>query len=216
MPSNLSFSLAMGFAFVTCCTAIAQEKTLAPDEAQIRAWIAALANPGPPRRFEYPDEQLTKEERENLKPVSVAYANLTKHFVAALPYLVESTGDKRYSYPQEHPSSGVFENQTVGRACRSIIEGKVLPDNPAVIDEREIAVWHHLPVDKDWYARVKGMSLFEMQVDSLDWLLKQPPPGRGSDKQWEAALQGVRKFREAFVAKGTAEDRTFGPPIEGK
>jgi hypothetical protein len=210
------FLLACMYTFATCFSVEAQDKVVAPNEAQIRAWIAALANPGPPREFDLPFEMLTKQELENLKPVRAAYENLSRHFVVALPYLMDSINDKRYSYPHEHPSSGVFENQSVGAACRNIIQNKVLLNNPALLDRREIAVWHRLPIDKQWYARVKGMTLFEMQVDALDWLLKQPPPSSVSREAWAVELKGVQKFREEFVAKGKADDSVLSMPIEGK
>jgi hypothetical protein len=216
MRSNLPLSFTVGLAFVTCFTAGAQDKPMAPDEAQIRSWIAALANPGPQRRFQSPNERLTGEERENLRPVITAYANLSKHFVEALPYLVQSSNDKRFSYPQEHPSSGFFENQSVGDACRNIIQRKVFLSYPVVIDSRDIAVSAHLPIGKEWYSRVKEMSLFEMQVDALDWILKQPPPDRVSREQWNESMMKVKAFREEFEIKRMAEDRILFPPIEGK
>jgi hypothetical protein len=85
-----------------------------------------------------------------------------------------------------------------------------------LVDHRGIAVWHGLPIDKEWYSRVKAMTLFEMQVDSLDWILKQPP-GRGiSKEEWAEELKAVRSFRDEFVAKGKAVDEVLSPPIEGK
>jgi hypothetical protein len=216
MRSNLHFSFTIGFAVAICFVVVAQDKSMPPDEAQIRSWIAALANPGPQRRFQSPNDRLTEKERENLRPVSAAYANLSKHFLVALPYLVESIDDKRFSYPQEHPSSGVFENRSVGAACRNIIQGKILLRNPAVIDSRHIPVWRSLPIGKEWYARVKHMSLYEMQVDALDWISKQSPPDRVSREQWNESLKEVQAFREEFEMKKTAEDRILFPPIEGK
>jgi hypothetical protein len=217
MHSTFTSSLTVGLMFATCFTAIAQEKPTSPSEAQIRAWIADLANAGPKRKFRYPGDRLTKEEREALEPVKTAYANLTKHFLAALPYLMESIDDKRYSYPQEHPSSGVFAHQSVGQACRNIIQRKILLRNPMVIDGRDIAVWHRFPINDDWYLRAKGMSLFEMQVDALDWILKQGPPSFGvSRAKWNEELIEVRKFREELIKNGKPVDETFYPPIEGK
>src|SRR5690242_17537463 len=80
----------------------------APDAAQIRKWINGLANSKPQRRHSFPSDRLTDEERKLLEPVKESYSQLSKHFVASLPYLMKSLGDKRYSYPSEHPSSGVF------------------------------------------------------------------------------------------------------------
>jgi hypothetical protein len=208
--------LLIPIAILPTSSALAQDKPTPPDGKQIRAWIEALANKQPPRRFEMPDEQLTGAEKGALKPVKEAYYKLTQHFLVALPYLVESIDDKRFSYPSEHPLSGVFENRNVGNACQSIIERKLMLGDVSVRDERDFSVRHSLPIGKTWYARVKGMSLFEMQVDTLDWVLEQPPPNRVKQGTWNEALVSLRAFRKDFVAKGLAEDRTFGPAIEGK
>lgn len=198
-----------------CLTALAEDPP-APDAVQIRSWINDLANSQPQRKYSSPSDRLTAAERKSLEPVKKAFAHLSKHFVVSLPYLIESLGDKRFFYPSKHPSSGVFRNRNVGDACRSIIDQKLLLQNPIVVDDRNIGVWDSLPIDKKWYSRVKGMTLFEMQVDSLDWLLKQPP-GRGvSKEQWAEELEAVRSFRDEFVAKGVAVDEILSPPIEGK
>jgi hypothetical protein len=196
-------------AFVLACcwlTAFAEET---PDEAQIRSWINELANSKPKRKYLTPDDRLTPEERKSLEPVEKAYNQLSNHFIAALPYLIESLGDERYSFPREHPSSGVFENQTVGAACRSIINRKLLIKNPIVADHRGIAVWYNLPIDKTWYSRVKQMTLFELQVDSMNWLLKQPSMHGVSKDTWEKELASVRAYRDEFVSKGKALDKTL-------
>jgi hypothetical protein len=217
MHSTFLSSLTLGLLFANCFPAMAKDKPAPPSESQIRAWIEDLANEVPMRRFRSPSDRLTKQEREALEPVKEAYANFTKHFVAALPYLMESIDDKRYSYPQEHPSSGVFEHQSVGDACQSIIQRKVLLRNRSVIEGRGIAVWHDLPIDNDLYSRAKRMSLFEMQVDALNWMVKQGPPSFGvSRAEWNEELVKVRKFREEFIAKGKSVDESFGPAIEGK
>lgn len=195
---------------------LAQVGPTEPDEAQIRRWISELANTSPERRFQGPNDRLTPEERDALKPVQRAYENLTRHFLSALPYLVEGMNDQRFSYPQEHPTSGVFENQTVGDACRNIIQRKVLPLNPSVIDDRGIAVELRYPISKQWYSRARGQSLFQMQVEALEWALKQGPPARVSKEEWGKEQARVRAFQKDFIGKGKAIDETFGPPIEGK
>jgi hypothetical protein len=149
-------------------------------------------------------------------PVEEAFRQLTRNFSESLPILVEHLNDKRFSYPREHPTSGVFYNQTVGDACREIIQGKVLLTGLSFVDSRDIGVWVDVPIDKNWYRDVSKMTLYEMQVDAIDRLLKQPKPERVTAEQWKNGLADVRKFREDFVRKGEPVDRTFGPPIEGK
>jgi hypothetical protein len=196
-------------------TSSAQEKKPA-SEAQIREWIDQLANARPQRRYESPEDRLTKAERKSLEPVQEAFRHLTSNFRESLPFLIEHLHDKRFSYPREHPTSGVFYNQNVGDACREIIQGKVLPTGLSFIDSRDIGVWVTLPINKDWYQDVSKMTLYEMQVDSIDRLLKAPRLQKVTAEQWEKGLAEVRKFREGFVRSGEPVDRTFGPPIEGK
>ncbi len=196
-------------------TSTAQERIPA-SEAQIREWIDQLANARAPRRYESPSDRLTKDERKSLEPVKEAFRQLTFNFRESLPLLIEHLRDKRFSYPREHPTSGVFYNQTVGDACHEIIQGKVLLTGLSFIDSRDIGVWVTLPIDKDWYQDVSKMPLYEMQVDAIDRLLKTPKLQKVTAEQWEKGLAEVRKFREGFVRTGDPVDRTFGPPIEGK
>ncbi len=187
-----------------------------PTQEQLRTWIEELANEQPARRFETPDDRLTKTERASLEKVENAYRQLTEHFLLALPSLIEHLDDDRYSFPTEHPTSGVFQNQSVGQACRSIVQRKVLIRNPTFIDHREIAVWIEMPIDSTWYNRVSKMSLFEMQIDSLDWLLKQPKITGVPDQQWNDEMKKIRDFRTKFQQEGRAIDHVFGPTIEGR
>lgn len=196
-------------------TAFSQEN-YALSKPQIRGLIDRLANKSAPREFDSPFERLSKEERKSLEPVEDSFRQLTQHFLISLPILMEHLDDKRYSYPREHPTSGVFENQDVGDACHAIIQGKILLKNLSFIDDRDIGVWVELSFDKDWYQNVSKMNLYEMQVDAIDRLLKHPKLERVTEKQWEDGLIDVTMFREEFVRKGEAVDRTFGPPIEGK
>jgi hypothetical protein len=56
-----------------------------------------------------------------------------------------------------------------------------------------------------------------MQLDSLDWLLKQPPPKRvGDTSEWKSETSDVRQFRNRFFSDGKPVDHEFGPPIRGK
>lgn len=196
--------------------ATAAQESRPPSAAQIREWIDQLANAKAPRRYASPADRLSKEERKSLEPVEEAFRQLTRNFRESLPILIEHLHDERFSYPREHPSSGVFCNQTVGDACHTIIEGKVLLTGLSFIDSRDIVVWVELPIDKDWYHDVSKMTLYEMQVDAIDRLLKHPKLERVTAEQWEHGLAKVRKFREEFVRNGKPVDRTFGPPIEGK
>jgi hypothetical protein len=165
------------------CTAISQEIE-APTETTIRELIDQLANKSAPRKFSSPFERLTKDERKSLEPVVTAFRELTKHFRASLPILIEHLDDNRFSYPREHPTSGFFENQDVGDACHAIIQGKILLTGMSFIDDRDIGVWVELTLNKEWYNEVSNMTLYEMQVDAIDRLLKR-----------ERTLADLRIFR---------------------
>jgi hypothetical protein len=194
---------------------LAQEPS-PPTDAQIRGWIEQLANTSAPQKHSTPVDRLSKEEKKSLEPVKEAFRQLTRHFRASLPLLVEHLNDRRFSYPREHPTSSVFYDQNVGDACHAIIQGKVLLTGLSFIDDRDIGVWVDLTFNKDWYHDVSKMTLYQMQVDAIDRLLKHPKLERITNKQWEDGLIKVKKFRDEFVRKGEAVDRTFGPPIEGK
>jgi len=215
-PRLVGFMLA---SLITWITSVADgQQPSKIDDKQVHLWIEQLANLSPARkhRGDVDEDRLTDKEEMDLGLVKTAYKKLTNNFQAALPHLVEHIDDKRYSFPREHPSSGYYENQSVGDACRSIIDRKLLLRNPMVSDSRDIAVWLSLPIDMQWFQRVRGMSLFGMQLDSLDWLLKQPPPERVDASDWKSALADVRKFRNQFFSNGKAIDDEFGPPIRGK
>jgi hypothetical protein len=204
------------FAIAICAEMTTAQEPSPPSEAEIRGWIDQLANKSAPRKHSTPSDRLSKEEKKSLEPVREAFRKLTRHFLVSLPYLVEHLNDKRFSYPREHPTSGVFYDQNVGHACHAIIQGKVLQTGLSFIDDRDISVWVELPLNKDWYNDVSKMNLFEMQVDAIDRLLKAPKLNRVTTAQWEEGLMDVRKFRDDFVKKGEAIDLEFGPPIEGK
>jgi len=209
--------VAMIFVAISIFAAMmADQEPSPPSEKQIREWIEQLANTSAPRKHSTPFDRLSKEERKSLEPVKEAFLQLTRHFHASLPLLVEHLNDKRFSYPREHPTSGVFYDQNIGHACHAIIQGKVLLTGLRFIDDRDIGVWVELPFNNDWYRDVSKMTLYEMQVDAIDRLLKHPKPERVTIKQWEDGLIEVKNFRDEFVRKGEAVDRTFGPPIEGK
>ena len=200
----------------TCTYHSSRIQACEPTKQQIRTWVQELANEHPARRFETPNDRLTKSERASLVKVEDAYRQLTKHFAVALPVLIEHLEDDRYSFPTEHPSSGVFQNQSVGHACRSIIQRKLLIRNPTLTDHREIAVWIEMPIDAEWYNRVSKMSVFEMQIDAMDWLLKQPKIPGVPEQQWNDEMKKIREFRTKFQQDGKAIDNIFGPAIEGK
>ena len=204
------------FAIAICVEMTTAQEPSPPSEAEIRGWIDQLANKSAPRKHSTPSDRLSKEEKSSLEPVREAFRKLTQHFLVSLPYLVEHLNDKRFSYPREHPTSGVFYDQNVGHACHAIIQGKTLQTDLSFIDDRGIGVWVELPLNKDWYNDVSKMNLFEMQVDAIDRLIKAPKLNRVTTAEWEEGLMDVRKFRDDFVKKGEAVDREFGPPIEGK
>ena len=194
------------------------EPSSQPDQALIRLWIEQLANLSPPRKHDSDvgSDTLTEKEQMDLLLVRDAYRMLAKHFVVVLPQLVDHLADKRYSFPREHPSSGFYENQSVGDACQAIIDAKLLPRNPIMMSLGDKAVWHNLPVTRKWFERVRKMSLFEMQIDSLDWLLRQPPPSGVDNTEWQTRLTEVRKFRDELKTYGKPSDKELSLPVQGK
>jgi hypothetical protein len=69
---------------------------------------------------------------------------------------------------------------------------------------------------KKWYAERKGKSLFELQLEAVDFALAQPPQELVDRKQWENQLTALRKFREEFAKSEKPFDPKHRLQFEGK
>jgi hypothetical protein len=133
-----------------------------------------------------------------------AYNQLSRNVEAALPVLVKHTNDKRFSYVYEDYISGVYKRATVGEACGRIFSAHVDVYQTAVTKPRDhegrvdVLYFNYSPqgsFDKWWAAR-KSSTLAELQLEHIDWALKQPQPDFFSPKEWDAAQKSLRQMAE--------------------
>jgi hypothetical protein len=192
---------------------------------QINVWIEELANKDP-KPF---DEPYILKPPRNLNRASLivvknAYDNLAANVAKSLPALIESLEDKRYSYYQESPS-GAFLCHTVGEACYSIIVRNIEVYRPyaTVLDKTERPRTVHF-IDatggpQKWLASRKDKSLFDMQLEAVEWALRQKKPDPQelvSDADWKKAIDDLRDFHAGFRTKGKPVVEMIELWFEGK
>jgi len=178
-----------------------------PTPAQIKTWIAELANRDPkPFTEPYVLKPPRKANRESLRIVKSAYDKLSAHAPDVLPALIDSLEDERYSYYQESPS-GAFICHTVGQACYSIIVAniEIYRTHATVLDRsdrpRTVHFISGMGGPKKWLSERKNRSLFEMQREAIEWALKQPKPDPQelvADEDWKKCTEELKQFYDAF------------------
>ncbi|XZE44084.1 hypothetical protein SH467x_003672 [Pirellulaceae bacterium SH467] len=138
--------------------------------------------------------------------VKRAYDKLFANAPEALPALIDSLKDERYSYYQES-QSGAIICHTVGDACLSIIVANVeiYRKHATVLDRTEKPRTVHFIAamggPEKWLAERKNRSLFEMQREAVEWALKQPKPEPRelvADEDWNKCIKELKQFYEAF------------------
>jgi hypothetical protein len=130
-----------------------------------------------------------------------AYNELSKNFKVALPVLVKNVHDQRFSYVYEDRVTGVYLKATVGQACDAIIGAHVEVYRRHVTtydgEGRPRSLWFISAcggIDNWWESR-KGKTLAELQLEGIEWALRQKKPRHfKSDKKWAAAKQSLEKM----------------------
>lgn len=178
-----------------------------PSPTQIKNWIAELANrDAKPFTEPYVLKPPRNVSRESLEIVKNAYDKLSANAPEALPALIDSLEDERYSYYQESPS-GAFLCHTVGEACYSIIVAniEIYRKHATVLDRTEKPRTVHfigaMGGSRKWLADRKNRSLFEMQREALEWALKQPKPEPRelvADEDWNKCTEELKRFYDTF------------------
>ncbi len=186
-------------------------QALKPSQDQTKKWIEELANRD---RKPFDEPYLLKPPRQvdraSLAVVKSAYDNLAANVEIALPELIRSLDDRRYSYYQE-TSSGAFVCHSVSDACYAIIIGNVeiYREYTTVLDATERPRTVHfieaMGGPKHWLAHRKDRSLYDMQLESVEWALKQSKPNPQelvSDADWKECIERLRDFYARFKANG--------------
>jgi len=144
-------------------------------------------------------------DRTALADVKAAYDTLSLHFPDSLPSLIGGLSDRRYSYWQEVPSNGAFVCHDVGDACYEIIAAhiEVYRRYLRVLDRTGVPRTPHflsaMGGVKKWYEARAEKSLFDLQLEALEWALQQPPDKRVEQADWNKSVSALQKFRDEFA-----------------
>jgi hypothetical protein len=155
--------------------------------------------------------------------VKLAYEKLAAHFEIALPSLIAGLRDRRYSYYQEVPTNGAFVCHDVGAACYDLISERIEVYRGSLEELDETGVprspdfIHTQGGVEKWYVSRKGRSLLDLQLEAIDWAMRQPKDKRISDDvDWAKNLTALRSFRERLVKSGRPHYPKITLQFEGK
>jgi len=168
--------------------------------------VEQLANTGKPPFTEVYVLDLPKGVRESdlrrqQQPIADAYNALSANIEIAFPVLAAHIADKRFSYVNEDGVSGAYECETVGGACRRIIDEHVAFYEDLVPkrddDGRAKSVW--FAYDKaggmeKWLKDRQGRSLAELQLEAVEWAVAQPQPDFFSPAEWQTAQKSLHQM----------------------
>jgi hypothetical protein len=138
--------------------------------------------------------------RKKQKQIKAAYDELSARIEVSLPVLVAHVADERFSYVYEEGITGVYEFATVGEACREIIAAHVCVYDKAVrkydIEGRSSSLWFIGACGgfAKWWKGRKGRSLADLQLEGIDWALRQPKPDYFSKREWAAAKKALKRL----------------------
>jgi hypothetical protein len=159
-------------------------------------------------------------DRKALADVKVAYDSLSSHFPESLPSLIGGLADRRYSYYQEVPSNGAFVCHDVGHACYEIISAHIEVYDLTLLDRTGVPRTVHflsaMGGVKKWYDSRKGRDLFDLQLEAIDWALKQPRDERIARAEWQNAIAALQRFRDEFAKNRKSFDAKHTLWFEGK
>ncbi len=193
--------LVVGILLSLCLPAWGQKKA-PPTDKEIKTLIDQLVSPNPEpitRGLPIIDLPAGYDRRKQAK-VLAARSRLLELGPPAFPFLIERLKDERYCLTTENGISGVYRNRSVGDICRKIVfvqlqpfgswQGRGKPPLPSYphhfLESREAA--------KAWWEKNKHKTLYQMQLEALDWVIAEEAkrPGDFTAKEKEV-LQKIRK-----------------------
>lgn len=191
------------------------KKKAPPTEKEIKALIDQLASPNPKpivNKKRVPSIDLPPGfDPEKQDKVHLARSKLVELGPLAFPFLIERENDKHYSLTTCDDLSGWFKNESVGYVCRTIIFGQIQPygywqevgSDPRGKPHRPSYPGHFLKsreTEKAWWEKHKEKSLYQMQLEALDWVITEEAkrPGDFIDKE----KQYLQKLRKKLVKGG--------------
>ncbi|MEI8379169.1 MAG: hypothetical protein WCJ09_03515 [Planctomycetota bacterium] len=202
------------------CVASPLAKDEITDEA-IKALVSQLVSPNhAPEIHGIHAKYGTDFNRDVQKQVHRAWHELRRLAPRSFPFVFDHVSDKRYALTAD--SGDLDENYSVGFLCRDIVVSSLQPD---VWDHKEGGtsfkrrpnqpdyVRHHgllAPESaKEWWKTRKNLSLREMQLEVLEWVLaeEQKNPTKYTDQD----RKKVQMELEAL--KSSSEPRKLGFPF---
>src|SRR5262249_35821928 len=139
--------------------------------------------------------------REKQEQVKLAYDKLSANIEDALPILAKHVNDKRFSYVYIQPRSGVYLTASVGEACSDIILAHVEAYHrhvEKVVVDKELSL--HFIFDgcggmERWWKTRKKKALAELQLEGIEWVLRQKKPDYfKSGREWARAKESLKKM----------------------
>jgi hypothetical protein len=183
-------------------------------EKQCEELVKQLVNPDKPPFSERSVLKLSgvteKDLRKKQEKIRRAYNELNANVEAALPVLIKYIDDERFSYVYEDGWSGAYVKQSVGGACREILFGRV------ELYHQHTTSWSGPPFSslesfiykergglEKWWQKRKGKPLADLQLEALEWAIRQPQPKHFKSKEkWDKAVKELEEMaREIRTSK---------------
>lgn len=128
---------------------------------------------------------------------------LQKSVAEALPYLIESLGDKRYCMTINWAEGDGYYNRSVGEICHEIIAShmEIYRDKIPVGSPQRWHRYDYPNISKKWWEARKDKSLAELQVEAIDWAIAtreaDNDDGRFKDTR-EAEIAALIELRDSI------------------
>jgi len=177
---------------------------LTPEECE--RLVEQLVNPDKPpftgnKLLQLPKGVDARTLMEKQEKVKLAYDKLSENIEDALPILAKHIDDERFSYVYIQPRSGVYNTASVGKACSEIILAHVEVYHRHVeksVGDTALSL-HFIfegcgGLDKWWKTR-KKKTLAELQLEGIEWILRQKKPDYfKSGRDWARAKESLKKM----------------------
>jgi len=149
-----------------------------------------------PAGYDVPAQERIDKARRTL------HANIEE----ALPYLIESLDDKRYSMTIEWAEGDAYYNYSVGEICRDIIQDRleVYRDKISFSGPTHWNRYNYDVISKKWWRNRQGHSLADLQVEAIDWAIKRrkAEPKSQIDEDRQNEVVELKKLRDGIKATG--------------
>lgn len=203
-------------------TALADDVT--KEEADtIDALIEELASPNDPkslirtsRYLTFPPDWNHKAQRQ----VSQAARSLVNKGRSAFPQMVARAGDNRFSFVSTS-GNGAMSSRSVGYACGTILEVQL--DVFETTGVRPSYFWTVVEGEgkgdvnrAKWWEERKDKSLFELQIESVEWAIEQHTQLRKDWRKKNVDKDDLKQLTEVIAAnkKTLSKLQSTKQPIE--